>query len=287
MNEKIIDTIMFPKVASNLNSYRIIDADWKDSYGLVLVLKEDHQYRILLNHEHVFVPAIIMNFPIVRWINKDTFVIANVRTKLNKDNIFILNSSGTIFNSFHGGDAIEAMEVSKEGIWISYFEEGIYGRGISTEGLVLFSFTGQVLFRYHSDLEDAPRISECIGICKGKGSSIWLFPSTNLLFSPLIQVYPELRKINIFTGSHEIDGSQAICVRGKYFYFVEGYNSQGNIYCWEEGKTHPQLIGKINGMTRGLANRETNHFISISAESVTLHKIVNENEYNYYEKRRR
>ncbi|KAB7709248.1 TetR family transcriptional regulator [Bacillus aerolatus] len=269
---------MFSKSAANLGSYEIINADWKDNYGLVVILKEQRQFMIRLNNDNFLIPNIKLGFPMVRWIDKDTIVIANPRNESQKDNVFILNLSGTILSSFNGGDGIEGIEVSKEGIWISYFDEGVFGDGISTEGLVLFSFSGNIIFRYHSDLLDRPWIADCYAICKGNGSSIWLFPYTEF---PLLQVFPESRIINSYKVPKKLHGSNAICIRGKYAYFYDRYDSNGELFCWEIGKKQAQLMGKIDGTARGLHNGENSHFISISEEFIKLHRIINDDEYNY------
>ncbi|XRG79907.1 hypothetical protein V5E38_06210 [Rossellomorea sp. GAMAL-10_SWC] len=130
------------------------------------------------------------------------------------------------------GDGVEDVQVGKEGIWISYFDEGVFGRGISTEGLVLFSLEGKVLFRYHSDLLKGPSIDDCYAISKGKGSTIWLFPYSEF---PLIQLYPESRDIKTYKVPVKFRGSHAISIRGKYAYFYGGYSSKYELYCWGIG----------------------------------------------------
>ncbi|WP_230199546.1 TetR family transcriptional regulator [Bacillus testis] len=273
----ILDQIVFSKEASNLDSYKIIDADWKDNLGVAVVLKVKRQLMILLNENDFLTIPFKLQYSIVRWIDKNTLLIADSRNENDLDNVFILNLAGKILVSFNGGDGIEDIEIGKEGIWISYFDEGVFGNGISTEGLVLFDFTGKAVFRYHSDLTIRPSISDCYAICKGKASSVWLFPYSNFC---LIQIYPETKAINYYKVPQKLYGSQALCVRGNYAYFFDRYNSDDELFSWEIGEKKPQLIGKIDGVLRGLSNSENNHFISISEEFVKLYKIINADEYN-------
>lgn len=273
----IHDKVVFSKVASKLDSYEIMDADWKDTYGLVVILKVKRNFMIFLNDGDFLTPPLKLQYPIVRWIDKDKLLLANSRNEMKIDNVFILDLTGTILASFNGGDGIEDIEVGKEGIWISYFDEGVFGNGISNEGLVLFDFTGHVIFRYHSDLTDDPFIADCYAICKGKGSSIWLFPYYDF---PLLQIYPDTKILNSIEVPDILHGSNAICVRGKYAYFFNSYDSKGELFGWEFGKEQPQLLGNIDGIVRGLGSRENNHFISISEELVKLYRISNANEYN-------
>ncbi|HWL22186.1 MAG TPA: hypothetical protein VNR38_00295 [Ureibacillus sp.] len=97
---------------------------------------------------------------------------------------------GEVIRSFYWGDAVQDIAVSKDGIWCrcSYFDEGVFGEGISTEGLVLFDNTGSPTFQYHSHLPDAPSIADCYAICRGKNMTLWLYPYTDF---ELIQVNPE------------------------------------------------------------------------------------------------
>ncbi|MGG0174705.1 TetR family transcriptional regulator [Gottfriedia acidiceleris] len=278
MNDLIIDTVAFSKEESNFDTYEIIDTDWKDEYGLVVLLKEKKKYTLFFNEENFLSLNLKVDFPIVRWVDRETIVIVDSREELKKDNVFILNINGIIVDSFNCGDGVEDVEVGKEGIWISYFDEGVFGSGISTEGLVLFNLEGKVLFRYHSDLFKGPIIDDCYAISKGKGSSIWLFPYSEF---PLLQLYPESREIKTYKVPVKFRGSHAISIRGKYAYFYGGYGSKGTLYCWEIGKKKHEMIGKIDGITRGLGNGESNHFISMSDKLIRLHKIIKDDEFSF------
>ena len=268
---------VYSKENTSLSSYEIIDADWNDEFGLVVILQEKEEFKVVYN-DNTFIPNIELYYPIIRWIDNDTLVIANPRTESNEDNVFIFNLLGTILGSFNCGDGIEDLEVSKEGIWISYFDEGVFGTGLSTEGLVLVDFSGNVIFRFHSDLLNAPSIEDCYAICKGQGNTIWLFPYMEF---PLVQVFPESRIVKSYKVPKKLHGSSAICVRGKYSYFYNSYSSDGEFICWEIGKKQVQSIGNFNGVTRGLGNSEINHFISISEETIKLLRIHNVDEYNF------
>ncbi|MET3195183.1 TetR family transcriptional regulator [Bacillus sp. OAE603] len=278
MNELILDTVLFSKVASKLETYEIFDADWKDEYGLVVILKEKKKFMLFFNDEIFLSLNIKIDFPIVRWVDNNTIIIVDTRDDSNKDNVFILNLDGIVIDSFNCGDGVEDVDVGEEGIWISYFDEGVFGNGISTEGLVLFSLNGKIIFRYHSDLLNRPPIDDCYAITKGRGSSIWLFPYSEF---PLIQLYPESREIKTYKVPPKLRGSNAICIRGKYAYFYGRYDSSGELFCWEIGKKKLEKIGNINGIIRGISNGERNHFISISDENIKLHRIIIDDEFNF------
>lgn len=273
----IMDNVIFSKTASKLGSYEIIDADWKDDNGLLVILKEKRHFLLFINDSSCLTPSFKLEFPMIRWIDRDKILIANSRNETDIDNIFIMDLNGAIVNSFNGGDGIEDLEVSEEGIWISYFDEGVYGGGISTEGLVLFDFSGKVIFRYYTDLVDCPPIDDCYAICKGKGSSLWLFPYSEF---PLLQVYPDSKTVHSYKVPEILHGSNSICIRGNYAYFVGGYKLKDELFYWEIEREKPHLLGKIDGIIRGLSNGQLNHFISISEEFVRLYRVINDEEYN-------
>jgi hypothetical protein len=275
---EIIETILYSRQSDDDN-VKLIDCDWTDNYGLILVFKKNKNFILQIGENQIMLSnlSITCPYPIVRWIDYNRFLIADARNDSKTDNVFILNLDGTLLNSFNCGDAIEDIVVSNEGIWISYFDEGVFGRGISTEGLVIFSHEGTPLFRYHSDLLDRPPIVDCYAICKGKSPSLWLFPYTDF---PLINVNPIKRTIESYKVPKVLHGSHGVCVRGKFAYFYDRYNSNGELYCWEISKNRPQLIGSINGNTRGLDTRESNHLLSIDDSNVKVYKIINHNEYS-------
>ncbi|MDQ1143426.1 hypothetical protein QE429_000253 [Bacillus sp. SORGH_AS 510] len=273
----IIETILYSKPSSN-NNVELIDCDWSDNYGLLLILEKNRKFIVKIGGTQLSLNNINItcDFPLIRWIDHNRFLIADARNDSKRENLYILNTEGKIQNSFYCGDGIEDIVISKEGIWISYFDEGVFGSGISTEGLVLFSYNGTPTFRYHSDLLDRPYIVDCYAICKGKSPSLWLFPYTDF---PLLCVNPAKKTLESYKVPKVLHGSNALCVRGKFGYFFDRYNSNGELYCWEIGKSRPQLIGKIKGSTRGLDTRESNHFISIDESNVKVYRIINHKEY--------
>lgn len=62
---------------------------------------------------------------------------------------------------------------------------------------------------------------------------------------------------------------------------VESDIVKGTLYCWEIGKKKHEMIGKIDGIIRGLGNGESNHFISKSDEFIRLHKIIKDDEFSF------
>ncbi|MBM7602460.1 hypothetical protein JOC75_000430 [Metabacillus crassostreae] len=275
---ELIESILFKKDPEK-DSVELLDADWTDNFGLIVAFRENSKLIVKFMDSQIILSniSITCEYPLVRWINTDSLLIADARNDGETENLYIFNSDGTLRNSFNCGDGIEDIVVSNEGIWISYFDEGVFGEGISTEGLVLFSYEGTPIFRYHSDLSGRPSIVDCYAICKGHSSSIWLFPYTDF---PLLNVNPITNTIQSFKTPKILHGSNGLCVRGKVAYFHHPYNTNGELYSWEVGRRQAHLIGNIKGTTRGLGNKEkSHHFISIDDLYVKAYRVINHKEY--------
>ncbi|MCJ1908953.1 hypothetical protein [Planococcus ruber] len=122
----------------------LIDADWTEAFGVALLLLKGGKTLIRINGSDIDIGVVQHHFSQIRWINASTFLVAAMGAGENEDSIFIVRADGTLLHSFFGGDSIAEIVAGEEGIWISYSDEGIFGDGISSEGLVLFDRTGQV-----------------------------------------------------------------------------------------------------------------------------------------------
>lgn len=270
MNEMLEEKQLYALVVEKETSDHVIDADWQDDYGLAVVLKRGTEQVVELNGRAIDTSIIQKSVSHIRWIDADTILIA-------EEKILIINANGQLLRSFDAGLAIEGIVAGKEGIWVSYFDEGV-GTGIADEGLRLFDFTGNTLFRYHSDLLDRPSIFDCYALCKGKGATVWILPYTDF---PLVEVNPEARTARTYSILEVLHGSAAICVRGKYAYFFSPYQSEGMLYQLKIGTEEPLLLGKVEGRLRGMGPAEDSHFIAVSDRDVRLYKILNNEEFNY------
>jgi hypothetical protein len=52
LNDLILDTVVFSKEESNFDTYEIIDTDWKDEFGIIVLLKEKKKYMLFFNDEN-------------------------------------------------------------------------------------------------------------------------------------------------------------------------------------------------------------------------------------------
>ncbi|NGY88846.1 TetR family transcriptional regulator [Bacillus megaterium] len=272
----IIETNLYSIPAEQKKSV-IVDADWNDKYGHLVILKTGNKYQIVINN-YTIDPPLKITTPLIRWINEQEFLIVNSRTRSKNSNLYILNREGAVKSSFYCGDAIEDVSPNKEGIWISYFDEGVFGKGISTEGLVLFSYGGQPIFRFHSDLDRELVIGDCYAICKSKANALWLcaFPDFDI-----VELDKNKKVSGLYTIPSGMEGSKAINIRNRVAYFYSPHNNRYELYRCELGNGNAVKVGFLEAHTvRGLGPREHNHFVSISDSSLKGIRIEEESAYN-------
>jgi hypothetical protein len=75
------------------------------------------------------------------------------------------------------GDASEDLQTTAGGhIWVSYFDEGIYGRGIGNAGVVCFDENGEPMFKYaeFAETHKLPSIDDCYAMNVANDDEVWL-----------------------------------------------------------------------------------------------------------------
>ncbi|QJX80489.1 hypothetical protein [Priestia megaterium] len=258
---------------------KIVDADYHDEYGLLVVLKFEKSYGILFN-EHLIYPRLKLDYPLIRWINKQQFILVNPINDSLEHNAFIVNNEGEVLSSFECGDSVQEIFPTDKGIWISYSEEGIYGEGISTQGLVFFDYSGKPLLKfnkelgYTSDNEDEEDfiIEDCYAMCGAAEGGVWLLPYSNFNLIQLDKDKKISKKIEI---PGKLYGTNAISFDGTITFFYSPYRTSTDIYAWDQRKKGaPRKIGDIKSeRLRGLPEYQNNHFIGFNNSTVTVFKI--------------
>jgi hypothetical protein len=77
------------------------------------------------------------------------------------------NQNGLHLKSINLGDAINDVQSTADGlIWVSYFDEGIFGGGIGANGLVCFDSDGKDIFRYAelAEKQHLPHVDDCYAL---------------------------------------------------------------------------------------------------------------------------
>jgi hypothetical protein len=82
--------------------------------------------------------------------------------------------TGKIFDLGDGSEDLQTTPIGN--IWVSYFDEGVFGLGIGNAGLICFDSTGKSVFKY-SDLVEthqAPYIADCYALNVISDHEVWL-----------------------------------------------------------------------------------------------------------------
>lgn len=244
---------------------RIVDADVSGDEVIVLV---DQDGPVVYWNKRTIRLPFHLSSPFIRLLDSETFLVVDVTHDGTPVNVWVIDGRGSILHSFHAGNAIGAVAVNDTGIWIGYADEGVFGEGVSTEALVCFSHTGNVLHRYQSDLIRPPTIVDC-ELLQANRTGVWLCPS---IWYDLIHI-DVTGRLNKYKTPKRLHDSSALTIQGQIGYFVK----DGLLYAWPFGaRKRPDIVAEFSGTARGLGEGTTFHFIQIGDYEVSGVRIVDE-----------
>lgn len=163
----------------------------------------------------------------------------------------VCDRSGNPTRTLDLGDASEHLQTTAGGnIWVGYFDEGVYGGGIGSNGLVCFDSSGVPIFRYADFVKehDLPFIDDCYTL-NVLGSSVWLsyyteFPLVHLQDFKLAGIWPD------------VGGNRAIAVREDSIVIFPAYGKpylvtrmlqNSDTTVWELADPRGRLLSKLAG----------------------------------------
>ena len=117
------------------------------------------------------------------------------------------------------GDASEDLQTTPDGrIWVSYFDEGVFGSGISRQGLVCFDAAGRAVFRYaeFAERHALPMICDCYAMNVDETGAVWLnyymdFPLVQLRAFTVERVW---REFGTLGNTFAVREDELISMRG-------------------------------------------------------------------------
>ena len=135
----------------------------------------------------------------------------------------IYDGSGSLIKTLDLGDASEDLQTTPDGmIWVSYFDEGVFGGGIGAQGLICFDGDGMPLFRFaeFAEKNQLPPIYDCYAMNVAPSGDVWLNYYNEF---PLVQL-KDFKAKGVWTSFHCMDkgfairGSEAIYLRHCKFF---------------------------------------------------------------------
>jgi hypothetical protein len=130
----------------------------------------------------------------------------------------IYDKRGAVRSTLDLGDASEDLQTTADGlIWVSYFDEGVFGCGIGQQGLVCFNSAGEPVFKYaeFAERSDLPMICDCYAMNVDQTGAVWInyytdFPLVRLSNFKLEQVW---NSFGVLGKTFAVRGEQVIHVR--------------------------------------------------------------------------
>jgi hypothetical protein len=128
--------------------------------------------------------------------------------------------SGRFLRSVNLGDGIADVQATPDGeIWVSYFDEGVFGDGIGRYGAICFDAHGDLRFNYgeYAKHEGLPLISDCYAMNVSASGDVWLNYYTDF---PLVHLRNFVLE-HVWQGFGKMGGGFAVR-NEKVVYLQEG-----------------------------------------------------------------
>jgi len=219
--------------------------------------------NVILPFTTVFIPQSFRH-PIIRWIDDGQFLIVDARVSARVNNCFIYDLDGKVHSQFFVGDGVQDVEIVKEKIIVTYFDEGVFGmEGPNNEGLVVFDNAGQILFRYNEKHQEAI-IADCYCICSHGSNKILFYPYTEF---PLIELDLDSWEETSYKVPEGLEGSNSITYTQDSLIFHSPYYDKKGVFKWVMGETSAERIGEYEEGLRGLKD---GRFLFIGERAFTI-----------------
>ena len=130
------------------------------------------------------------------------------------------DAHGSVRHTLDLGDASDDLQTTDNGnIWVSYFDEGVFGHGIGREGLVCFDREGMPIFKYgdYAEQQSLPMIADCYAMNVDGAGTVWLnyymdFPLVQLRNFETERVWKE---VGSFGNVFAVHGEEVIHMHGE------------------------------------------------------------------------
>lgn len=192
------------------------------------------------------------NFWSIQPLPEERYLAAESRTPVGGENTYhnayLYESNGELLGSFPMGDAISTVQSSRGGeIWVSYFDEGVFGDGIGRSGLNAFNIAGDLRFDFTEIAKTSTLgyMADCYALNAASNEETWVcyyteFPVVCLKERKLDRHWPAIK---------EMVGSGAFAVLKDCMLFTGGYDFRGHLF-WhdlERDKTIKVIALQPNG----------------------------------------
>lgn len=137
----------------------------------------------------------------------------------------IYSAEGKLLTTMPLGDGVQDVQATPNGqIWVSYFDEGIFGgTGFGNAGLANFDAKGVQQFDFNAAHEWL--IADCYALNVVSDTEVWLCPYKDF---PLVRL--KNKQINYRWDNNPIHGAQAFAVWKDRALFTGGYHQRDKLF---------------------------------------------------------
>ncbi len=193
----------------------------------------------------VMLPDTRETFDLVQPLGPDRVLLVRRRIKSNSDeNAHIYDMGGQLVAAFQAGDGIEDVQTTEDGqIWVSYFDEGIFGSlELGQSGVVCLDQSGRSVLRYNQMSGPESPISECYAMNVASSREVWLYYYTEF---PLVRLLD--RRFDHEWKGIPVQGARGFAVDGEHAVFAGSYESSDRLFLVSLNSMHMEELQPVDG----------------------------------------
>jgi hypothetical protein len=227
----------------------LIDVDVAFDGNLVAATFDKNGSKYLLwNEMEIKLPKFLVN-PSLRFVDESRVLVFDVRTNGKSENAVIVSAEGRVVTKFQAGDGIQDVGCRNGMIFVTYFDEGIFGNvPPSQEGVAIFSNEGALIAGFMGKFGPRVDIVDCYCACWGGSESLWFCSYTGF---PLVEWNLKTNHINVLKLPDFLHYPAGMSTDKSGFYFHNGPKFRDAIVRWKPGMK-PEKVGSHKGPLRGL-----------------------------------
>lgn len=233
----------------NLGALLDIDMAFDGNRGRVAATFEKNGSKYLLWNEMEFKLPKTLVSPSLRFVDDARILVFDARTNGKSDNAVIVSAEGRILARFQAGDGIQDVGCRNGKIFVTYFDEGIFGNvPPSQEGVAIFSNEGVLIAGFQEKFGSRVDIADCYCACWGGMDSLWFCSYTGF---PLVEWNLKTNAINVLKLPDFLHSPACMSTDKGDFYFHGCARFGDAILKWKPGM-NPEKVGIHHGPFRGL-----------------------------------
>jgi len=253
----------------------VIHVDTEQGKIISIDVKDDNSFVAYTDNKEVITGAKRLlidsdiKFPIIRFLEKGKFILADTRTSNVNPNVYIFDFDGNLLKSFLAGDGIEDILIHNNKIVVTYFDEGVFGQdGPNNNGLSTFSFDGKLQFGFNGNKEGL-HIYDCYCVCK-TGSNKILFYAYDLF--NVVELNLDDFSWKELKTPHDFKGASAMSSIGNKIIFHSSYHDKLSFFEWNIQEGVVAIVGEYSSQLKGL---EKGKFLAVGERGFTIIDTLN------------